>query len=255
MKNKLDLTIPTNWQIISRDALKIIACISMLCDHIGKVFILDLYGPDSFLYEFLRFGVGRIAFPVFCTLFIQGIMYTKNVEKHLIILGIFSLLSEPCYDFASKHTWLEFTHQNVMLSWFIGCVTIAFMRKLYLIYKEIPLHKVVYILYNILIILSFSVVANFLYVDYRYVIAALCGIIFLLWHSHPEWQFWIPGTIVSVVVALCYDVPWAVLAIPFMLFYDGTKIQKSTGVKRYGFYIFYPLHLLILGLIYQFTMV
>lgn len=255
MNQKLNLVMPQKWQILSRNALKIIACIAMLCDHIGKVFILDLYGSNSFLYIFLRFGIGRIAFPIFCTLFIQGIMYTSKIEKHLVILGIFAVLSEPCYDFASSHVWLEFTKQNVMLSWFLGCVTIACMRKLQLLYKEMPLHKIQYTLYNILIILSFSVVANFLVVDYHYIVAALCGIIFLLWNKYPNWQFWIPGAIVSTIVAFCYFIPGALLAIPFMLFYDGTKIQKSKGIKRYGFYIFYPLHLLILGLIYQFTMI
>ena len=252
MMNKLNLTIPQNWQIISRNALKIIACITMLFDHIGGSIILNLYGSSSLLYTILRFVIGRIAFPIFCTLFIQSIMYTNKVKKHLIILGVFSILSEPCYDLALKHTWVDFTHQNVMLSWFLGCITIALMRKLQEVYEDIELNETVYKLYNILIILLLSVISNFLHVDYSNIIILLCGFIYLLWRSYPTLQFWVPGTIIAVVTGIYYNIPGTVLSIPFMLLYDGTKIQKNTSIKRYSFYIFYPLHLLILGLICQY---
>ena len=255
MNTKKSVAIPQKVQVLSRDALKIIACIAMLCDHIGEVFVFPLYGENSFLYVLLRSVIGRIAFPIFCTLFIQGMMYTKKMTKHLLLLGIFAVISEPCFDFAFKHVWLEFSYQNVMLSWFFGLLTIMCMRKIHMMYEAGELDKTLYLGANLLVIGVLSIVAVFCIVDYSFIVVPLCGLVFWMWNAHPDWQFWIPGSFVALFVAFSYGTPGALLAIPFMLFYDGTKIQKRNAIRRYGFYVFYPLHLLILGLIYQAVMV
>ena len=62
--------------IFSNNVLKIIACITMLLDHMG--FILF---PQ---YPIFRI-IGRIAFPIFAFLLAEGCYYTKNKLRHFIV--------------------------------------------------------------------------------------------------------------------------------------------------------------------------
>ena len=84
-----------NIRIFSSNALKIIACVSMLIDHIGIVFV------DNNL--FMR-AVGRLAFPVFAFLLVQGLLRTSDVRRYLLRLGIFAVVSEIPFDLAMHDT-------------------------------------------------------------------------------------------------------------------------------------------------------
>ena len=82
------------YRKLSRNQVKLIAMISMLIDHCGKAFCV----PDSALYVIMRYAIGRMAFPLFLMLFIDGFYRTKRPWRHVIDLVIFSLLSEPGFD-------------------------------------------------------------------------------------------------------------------------------------------------------------
>ena len=77
--------------------IKIIAMISMLTDHTAAVFVNA--EQHAYLYEFLR-GAGRIAFPVFCFMLVEGFMHTGDVKKYLLRLFIFAVISEIPFDLA-----------------------------------------------------------------------------------------------------------------------------------------------------------
>ena len=77
---------------ITGSTLKIIAMITMLIDHIGATIVLQLVqrNSDNFdafgnvrmtgmviLYYVLR-GIGRLAFPIFIFLLLEGFQYTHN---------------------------------------------------------------------------------------------------------------------------------------------------------------------------------
>ena len=69
--------------------LKMIAIISMLADHIGYIFF-----PQDMVFR----AVGRIAFPIFCFLIIEGFHHTRNHTNYLIRLCIFAIISEIPFD-------------------------------------------------------------------------------------------------------------------------------------------------------------
>jgi len=83
-KNKFKLT--------STD-LKIIAIITMLIDHIGAV-LLDTSTIEYFACRI----IGRLSFPIFCFLIIEGFTHTKNNKKYLLRLFIFAIISEIPFD-------------------------------------------------------------------------------------------------------------------------------------------------------------
>ena len=113
----------------SGTALKTIACITMLVDHIGASCIeagiltpgldagtlsqdtLSAY-PLYRLDMVLRF-TGRLAFPLFCFLLVEGFVHTHNVKGYLGRLVLFGLLSEVPFDLAFFRTPFYPGSQNV----------------------------------------------------------------------------------------------------------------------------------------------
>ena len=74
---------------LSQEGLKLIACATMLLDHIGAVIVMDCFenatGANKSalldLYEMLRM-VGRLAFPIYCFLLVEGSTYTRNSKRY-----------------------------------------------------------------------------------------------------------------------------------------------------------------------------
>ena len=236
------IEIPERFQFLSRDALKIIAVLTMVIDHIGVCFCAD--GTTAYLIT--RLIIGRIAFPIFCILFVQGMMYTKHPIRHIVTLAIFTVISEPCFDLVFRNTLLEWTYQSVMLTWLLACITILCLRKLHDCYEKKQVDKPMYMLGSASVILLISLLSFGLQTDYSFTSIVICGLVYLFWLRKPTLQLWIPGSLVALGVAASYMTPGALLAIPFMMVYNDKKRTTSNVVSRYGFYVFYPAHLLIL---------
>ena len=128
----------------SGTALKTIACITMLVDHIGASCIeagiltpgldagtlsqdtLSAY-PLYRLDMVLRF-TGRLAFPIFCFLLVEGFVHTHNVKGYLGRLVLFGLLSEVPFDLAFFRTPFDFSAQNVYWTLALGVLAMAGLR-------------------------------------------------------------------------------------------------------------------------------
>ncbi|MBR1523666.1 MAG: TraX protein, partial [Lachnospiraceae bacterium] len=70
-------------------ALKLIAVISMLIDHTG-----DVLFPGTM---WLRY-IGRLAFPIYCFLLVEGFFHTKDLRRYMFRLLLFGLISEIPFD-------------------------------------------------------------------------------------------------------------------------------------------------------------
>ena len=103
---------------LSQEGLKVIACLTMLVDHIGATMVSGYW---------LRI-IGRIAFPIYCFLLAEGASYTKNPKKYALRLLIGFLLSELPFDlaFRRKLTW---DYQNVMLTLLLGFLAVQIIMK------------------------------------------------------------------------------------------------------------------------------
>jgi hypothetical protein len=111
--------------------LKIIAVITMSIDHIGAVF------PYDTPYYFR--SIGRIAMPIYVYLIAEGCTYSKNINKYMIRLGIFALISEIPFDLAFGNAYIteqgfsmsNFTENtNVFYTMFLGVACINVYEKL-----------------------------------------------------------------------------------------------------------------------------
>lgn len=110
---------------LSGSTLKLVAIITMLIDHIAAVPIarILLTGGGSELlhtiYSFMR-QVGRLSFPIFCFLLVEGFGKTASRAKYALRLGVFALMSEIPFDLAVRSKVLEFGRQNVFFTLFLG---------------------------------------------------------------------------------------------------------------------------------------
>lgn len=211
----------------SQEGLKLIACVTMLIDHIGAEFF------PSHMY--LRM-IGRIAFPIYCFLLAEGAHYTKNPVKYGLRLAIGLLLSELPFDYGlfSGFTW---QHQSVMVTLLIGFVAIELINRLD---NDV---------WKLLVTVGAYGLAQFAKTDY-----GGCGVLLIILLSQTRGRLWLQTVVLflmtllmnSVKVSLgSYRIPIETLAVVAMIpigLYSGKKRTDSKAVQ-WAFYLFYPVHL------------
>jgi len=214
--------------------LKLIAIITMLIDHIAAIFVPS----DTILWLVMR-SIGRLAFPIFVFLIVEGFHHTKDIKKYLIRLGAFALISEIPFDLAFYGKVLEGSHQNVFFTLFLGLLVITLIS---MVEKKFQKNIFVANLLSALLTLGFCAIALFLKTDYNFA-GILLIVAFYLFRGSKALitlsLIIVTGTILQSINIL------ATLAIIPIAFYNG---QKGKNIK-YIFYAFYPAHLLLLALI------
>ena len=198
--------------------LKWIAMVCMLVDHTGAVLF-----PQ---YIQMRM-VGRLSFPIYCFLLVEGAVHTKNIRKYEIRLLAFAFLSEFPFDLAF-YTRPDFRHQNVFFTLFFGLLAVEQYQK-----QRENLNS----LLTFIISISCMAAAELLNTDY-----GAAGVIFILLFYALYQQAVLKQAAFVAVNFLLYGVSiqsYAGFAAFPMLLYNG---QKGPSMK-YFFYLFYPLHL------------
>lgn len=237
---------------LSGSTLKCIAAFAMLVDHAAYVLIYQNLqanygeflsnpstGPAEFQNLYLVYTLmrmfGRIAFPIFCYVLVEGFLHTRNLKKYLTRLAIFALISELPFDLALYQTPFHFGHQNVIFTMFLGLAAIAGMRYLGFDDKEKQMALWQRLLPIVPFLVSFAL-ADVLHTDYSGMGVALIVILYYFKTSKTAQ--------ILFGCLLCASNPTALFGFIPVHFYNGTKGRDL----KYFFYIFYPAHLLILYL-------
>lgn len=202
--------------------LKCIAVLTMIIDHTGAVLF-----PGDLVFRY----IGRISFPVFCFLLVEGFSHTRDMRKYMLRLGVFAVISEIPYDLAFRDTVLEFGHQNVFFSLFIGVVMMYALEK----NAEWPI--------KVTEVLLAMWVAVFLRTDYGFKGILLISNYYFL--RRYRWRKHVAGAVWNLLWNQIQR--YGVFATVFLVLYNG---EKGPSMK-YFFYLFYPLHLLVLYAIYH----
>ena len=221
------------------NTLKLIACIIMLIDHTA-VSLLYIYGYNGIsieiydLYQLMR-SVGRIAFPIFIFLLIEGFGHTHSVKKYAFNLFLFSIISEIPFDLALFNTIFEPNRQNVFFTLLLGVLAMASFEYVLKI-KNLP--KPLAYLFCAVCAAFFAAAAYFLGTDYgEYGVIAICAAYFLR-------RIRTAGTFLSCTVLRVLDASeiTAFFALIPITLYNG---RRGKG-NKYFFYFFYPAHLILL---------
>lgn len=209
-------------KILNTFTLKMIAIISMLIDHVGHIFF-----PELMIFRI----IGRLAFPIFAYVLAEGFVYTRDVKKYLLRLGLFALLSEIPYDLAIMGSVLEFSHQNVFFTLFFGMLMLYVMTRM----------KNILMQYAVVLVAIF--VCRFLHTDYSS-IGVLLVFIFYVFRQRTVEKLLIAG---FIFLGLTGGLQlYALLALPLIALHNG---EQGAKMKAF-FYLFYPAHLLILYLVH-----
>lgn len=208
----------------------------MLFDHIG----------DAIIGKFSFFNlIGRIAFPIFAFQAVQGYIHTKDFKKHMIKLLIFACISQISF-MLFLSTFTDTFALNIFFTFFLGLLTLFLYDKckskilgfIVIIISSIigELIKVDYGAFGLLLIFAF-----YFFKDKK--IFMLISSILLCFANYIPNILQYPSLYVYYLLYALFTC----FSLIFICFYNKKEGPKS----KYFFYIFYPLHLLILYIIHM----
>lgn len=230
-------------------SLHIMAMAFMLCDHLWGTIV-----PGN---DWLT-CVGRLTFPIFSFLIVEGYFHTKNLRKYVLRLLLFAVISEIPFNLAMGSSLIYPIHQNVLWCFLIAIGLIHWNEKLRS--KKLWLR----ILIGILTVRIAYISGILAMLDF-YQAGILTVLVFYFFRGRKWWNF--AGQLVclwyinvEMLSGYAYEVQFlgqthffvrqgfALLALIPIWLYRGRQGYHSK-VFQYFCYAFYPLHLLILGLL------
>ena len=226
---------------INGAGLKRIAMCCMFLDHFAAVFlkpaVLLTASEVCSISYWLMSGIGRIAFPIFSFLLVEGFLRTRNAGNYVLRLGLCGLGSEIPYDLAFSGRIIDWHSQNVLFTLFLGLMALMLIRRLNN-GREEPVRRSVVVMIMAGIFLL-AVFAEFSRCDYG-AIGVFLIISMYLFRKQETWRDLVSGML--LVVLNPFEAAAAV-AIPLIHRYNGERGKQS----KYGMYLFYPGHLLLLS--------
>ena len=227
-------------QFLNGFHLKLIAICTMLIDHMGYTLFPGVM--------WLR-CVGRVAFPIFCFLIAEGCVYTHDRKKYAARLLVFALLSEIPYNLMNSGMIWDPYDQNVLWTLLTGALVCWLMD--WALKKCTPLS---FVLTGAAMVAAYWLLEAFR-TDYggwgMLLVAAFYGV-----HRAPS------GAVVKMIAQafglaffslgvmggyLSIEL-WSLVSLAPIWLYNGQRGFSHKAVQ-YGFYAFYPVHILILSLI------
>ena len=230
----------SNIQFITGSHLKLLAILFMTIDHVSAF----LLGGGAWIHNtlftladhkistyFLLRCIGRLAFPIFAFLIVEGFKHTRNRFKYGRNLFLFACLSEIPWDLARSNTYFC-SGQNVFFTLFIGYLGLCTIDT----YQTAKIKKLIFL------ILLF-VVSILLRPDYG---CSGFGLILLLYALYND------KLLKSIIGCCILSSKWiAGLAFIPISMYNGKRGFIKTTIGKYIFYIYNPLHLLLIYILRQ----
>ncbi len=269
MNKNIIKQLPTDSPLIKKpfggltsNMLRVLATVFMLSDHLwasvvpGNRWMTDL---------------GRLAFPIYAFMITEGFIHTSNAKKYLKRLLIFAVISEVPFDLFYSSEIVDPFNQNVLFTFVWGLLAIMQIDKIKK-YRELlkesenkkSVKKSIAVSCLLIVLISFG--AKLTFTDYKF-LGYLTVVMFYVVRDFPfawalqlvgmvllNWTFF-EGEIVFIeLFGKALEIPnqaYAVFALIPIWLYGGKKGKKLGKITQYGFYVFYPLHMLILYLIQQ----
>jgi hypothetical protein len=234
--------------------LKLIAIIGMLINHMGILFEWS-HSIQTLPFFAISEFVGRFTFPIMAYLLVEGYHYTKNVRKYVMRLSIFWIISiYPFYllhnpDYAFSITDIP---NNIFFTLFMGLIMMIFYEKI----KNPIGHFLLVILFVFLTILSdwnvFGIILIWLFYKFHNDkgIKIAMGSYFLVFELISVVGFFTASNYAAYIVEMFSSFGFLVVGY-LLLNYNGNRGYSPNWVK-WGFYAFYPVHLILLEIVKYF---
>ncbi|MEH1837331.1 MAG: TraX family protein [Nostoc sp.] len=206
---------------VSAFNIKILAAVFMVMDHVCYLLMPELR---------ILHLVGRFSFPLFAWLLVEGEKHTHNVYRYGRRLLITAIISQPTYTIVFQSLSL-----NILFTLFLGLVMLRLIKRYSQLWQQL------------VIIGLCAVVAEGLGIEYRVYGIAVIFLMSLIEKLKPRvWLlYWCFFHFILVTLFISDIVQyWAIIA-GFIVF----KFNGKQGLRARWFYMFYPAHLIILGII------
>ena len=217
------------FPLLDSTKIKLIAMVSMVFDHVG-----DNFFPNE---TWMRV-IGRIAMPIFAFCIAEGFEKTRDRKSYLTRMGIFALLSEVPFDLVTSGKILDFSHQNIMLTFYWALLGLMCHEKLR--EKKTKAARIG----SLLALIFFALTSIFSGMDYNILAIGIIDIFYLLRKKNH---------LLSCLAAMAFHVLlrnkgiywFGLLGFLPIFLYNG---KRGKGLKKF-FYLFYPGHLLLIWLL------
>ena len=243
MENKLRIE-------TSSMSLHIMAMVFMLCDHLWGTIV-----PGN---DWLT-CIGRISFPIFAFMIVEGYFHTGNLRKYAGRLLLFAILSEIPFNLAMGSRLFYPIHQNVLWSFLISLGLIHWNER-----AKAKQKLWIRVLVGCVTVLLGYIIGLLTMVDF-YHAGVLTVLVFYFFRQKKWWSYvgqlfclWYINA--EMLGGFSYELhlfgktyffvrqSLALLALIPIWLYRGKQGYHSKFLQ-YAYYTFYPLHLLLLGLL------
>ena len=222
---------------MSSFALHLLAMLLMLCDHLQLTLLPEL--------PILR-CIGRLAFPLFAFMAVEGYLHTRSLKKYLGRLLALALISEVPFNLLVSGSVFDPVHQNVIWTIILGLLCIWAFENIAADRQKL--------LSGVIIIASLGA-AILAGVDYSSA-GVLTLLAFYAFRGSTVrcrlLQLLSLGFINLVLLGgMEFAFPYqalAVLSLPIIWLYSGSQ-GPHNGIIKATNYLFYPAHMLILALL------
>jgi hypothetical protein len=231
------------------EKLKILAMGTMLLDHAAAAIIFGSgLNETSPLVENIGIAmrlIGRMAFPLYAFLLVQGFMWTRDWSRYAVRVALFALISEIPFNLVLTGDLWYSRAQNTMVTMLIGLICMRMLGTLEKRFWKSDLNEK--FLGSILALWSVAVsmvVAELLHTDYGAAGVLLIVVLFLFRYRPAELVA--AGCLAAVLIyGFGFEVLFAWIAFFFISRYNGERGRKL-GLMPY---VFYPVHLLAVWLV------
>ncbi len=259
MTEKAGTKLPVNSPLVkipfgglTSNMLRTIAVVLMLSDHI--------WATAMSFGNWMTY-IGRLAFPIFAFQIAEGFVHTSNFKKYALRLLGFAVVTEIPFNLFYSSRWFNPYHQNVLFTLLLGLLAIYVIDNA----RKIKTAKNIALSVLWLVLICLASVIGF--VDYGFS-GMITVVMFYLLRDFPF--AWLAQLAAMVLINIVFfegqvfpveffgkmvEIPsqgFAVLSLIPIWLYGGKK-GRSSKVIQYGFYAFYPVHMLILYLIKYFA--
>lgn len=230
---------------LSGNSLKIIAAVSMLADHVGLMFF-----PGISLFRI----IGRLAFPIFAYMIAEGCRYTRSRLRYF--LQIFSLAAacQIVYFLVDGSLYM-----SILVTFSCSILMIFALQNMKEAFLAGSGDKYLSLLVFAMSVAGVYILNRIVLIDYGFWGCMVPLFVSLFQNRRDTEHNWLPKldrntvhiAMLSVGLLLLWldlggNQIWSLMAVPVLLLYSG---KRGTLPMKYFFYIFYPLHLVLLQLI------
>lgn len=235
------------WGLLNGSWLKMLALLSMTCDHAAALWLCCLegftepffvLGNISVSWFSLMRSFGRLAFPLFAFLVVEGFLHTSDRRRYGSGLLLFGVLSTVPWSLARYDCLYSIASLNILFTLFLGFLALCAVRR----WEEGRLTN----LALAAVLITLLATARLIHTDYETEGVGFILMLYVLRHS--------PALQAALGIAIL-PVRWkAGLAFIPIALYNGRRGFIRGAAAKYLFYVYYPIHLLIIYLLRQYLL-